>query len=94
MLNYRLSDTAEDDLVRIYHWGFQRYGQAKADQYFAAFFDHFELLAAQPLSHPVTEIREGYRRSVCGSDNVYYRLRNGIVEIMAIIGSQDADRWI
>ncbi len=60
MRNYKLSDTAENDLVRIYHWGFERYGQAQADLYFAAFFDHFELLAEKPLSHPVADIREGY----------------------------------
>jgi len=94
MPNYKLSVTAETDLVRIYHWGFKRYGQGQADQYFAAFFDHFEQLAEQPLSHPVTGIREGYRRSVCGSDSVYYRIRNSVVEIMAIIGKQDADQWL
>jgi len=49
MPNYKLSVTAETNLVRIYHWGFKRYG-------------HFEQLAEQPLSHPVTDIREGYRR--------------------------------
>ena len=94
MPSYKLSVTAEADLVRIYHWGFQRYGYEQADLYFTAFFDHFEQIAEQPLSHPVTEIREGYRRSVCGSDNVYYRIADGIVEIMAIVGAQDADQWV
>jgi len=94
MQNYKLSETAEADLVRIYHWGFHRYGQTQADQYFTAFFDHFEQLAEQPLSHPVTDIRDGYRRSVCGSDSVYYRITDGIVEIMAIVGAQDADQWL
>lgn len=94
MSNYKLSDTAELDLIRIYHWGFNRYGQPQADKYFAAFFDHFEQLAEQPLSHPVTDVREGYRRSVCGADSVYYRVSNGIVEVMAIIGAQDAEQWL
>jgi len=58
MPNYKLSEIAEADLVRIYRWGLQRYGQAQADRYFAAFFDHFDQLAEQPLSHPVAEIRE------------------------------------
>lgn len=94
MPSYKLSTTAENDLIRIYHWGFKRYGQAQADRYFAAFFDHFDQLAEQPLSYPVSDIRDGYRRSVCGSDNVYYRVRNGVVEIMAIIGAHDADQWL
>jgi len=29
MPNYKLSEIAEADLVRIYRWGLQRYGQAK-----------------------------------------------------------------
>ena len=70
------------------------YGQTQADQYFSAFFDHFEQLAEQPLSHPITEIRKGYRRSVCGSDSVYYRITDGVVEIMAIVGAQDADQLL
>ncbi len=94
MPNYKLSEIAEADLVRIYRWGFQRYGQTQADQYFSAFFDHFEQLAEQPLSHPITEIRKGYRRSVCGSDSVYYRITDGVVEIMAIVGAQDADQLL
>ena len=94
MPSYKLSETAEADLVRIYQWGFQRYGEAQADQYLTAFFDHFEQLAEHPLSYPVTEIRDGYRRSVCGSDSVFYRIRDGIVEIMAIVGAQDADQWL
>jgi len=71
MPSYKLSETAEADLVRIYQWGFQRYGKAQADRYFGAFFDHFEQLAEQPPSYQATEIRDGYRRSVCGSDSVY-----------------------
>ena len=94
MPNYKLSDAAEADLVRIYRWGFEQYGQTQAEQYFSAFFDHFEQLAEHPLAHPATDIREGYRRSVCGSDSVYYRIKNGTVEIMAIIGAQDVDKWL
>jgi len=32
-----------------------------------------------------------FRRCVCGSDSIYYRLNNDIVEIMAIIGRQDVN---
>jgi len=33
--------------------------------------------------------KKGYRRCVCGVDSIYYRIENGTVEIMAIIGRQD-----
>ena len=35
--------------------------------------------------------RTGYRRSVSGVDSIYYRIGNDVVEIMAILGSQDTD---
>ena len=94
MGSYRLTDEAEADLIRIHQWGVRRHGEEQADRYFAAFFDHFKKLAEQPLLYSVTNIREGYRRSVCGSDSVYYQIQDGNVEVMAIIRSQDADQWL
>ena len=92
MASYRLSPDAEADLGRIWLYGLERWGAEAADRYHAAFFRHFEQLAAQPLLYPaVDDIREGYRRSVCGRDSVYYRIGSGTVEIMAIIGRQDLD---
>jgi toxin ParE1/3/4 len=53
-------------------------------------FDRFEQLAQQPyLYQPVDYIRKGYRRSVCGVDNIYYRIEDNTVEIMNILGNQD-----
>lgn len=31
---------------------------------------------------------------MCGSESVYYRIYEGGVEIMAIIGRQDAEQWL
>lgn len=94
MGSYKLTDEAEADLIRIHQWGVRHHGEEQADRYFAAFFEHFEELAEQPLLYSVTDIREGYRRSVCGSDSVYYRINDGRVEVMAIIGRQDAEQWL
>ena len=95
MAIYRISEDAKADLRRIYRRGIREYGEALADQYYDAFFDRFEELAEQPyLYQTVDEIREGYRRSVCGVDSIYYRVEGGTVEIMAILGQQDVDEWI
>ena len=94
MGNYKLSNEAETDLIRIHQWGFRYHGEEQADRYFAAFFDHFEQLAEQPLLYAVSDIREGYRRSMCGKDSVFYRIEGETIEIMAIIGQQDADEWL
>jgi len=85
MVNYKLSNEAKDDLIRIHH-----YGEAQADKYFDAFFDYFELIAQRPFSfESVDYIKAGYRRCVCGSDSIYYKVNENIVEIIAIIGRQD-----
>ncbi len=51
---------------------------------------HFSELAEAPLLYPaVDHIRQGYRRSVCGSHSVYYRVHAEYVEIMRVIGQED-----
>jgi toxin ParE1/3/4 len=93
--SYRISKAAKADLERIYRHGVREYGEAQADRYFDAFFERFDQLAARPYAYPaVNDIRLGYRRSMCGVDGVYYRVVDGIVEIMCILGRQDVDGWL
>ena len=90
MAEYRLSNTAKEDLIRIHHFGVEKFGINQADKYFESFFDCFEIIAQRPLSfESVDYIKEGYRRCPCGSDTIYYRVNGNIVEIMAIVGMQD-----
>ena len=92
MGKYRLSNTAKDDLIRIHHYGIRKFGVRQADKYFNDFFMSFDRIANQPYSfESVNYIKEGYRRCVSGSDSIYYRIENEVVEIMTIIGRQDLD---
>ncbi len=89
---YRLTEAARQDLTRIYWHGFYTYGEAQADFYYAALIHRFDDIAAFPLKYPgVDHIRQGYRRSVCGVDHIYYRINAGMVDIMRILGRQDPD---
>ncbi len=90
MAEYRLSNTAKEDLIRIHHFGVEKFGINQADKYFHSFFEYFDIIAQSPFSfESVDYIKEGYRRCPCGSDTIYYRVNENIVEIMAIIGKQD-----
>ncbi len=92
MANYRLSEEAKEDLIRIHQYGVERFGVKQADKYFDAFFDNFELISKNPfLFEPVDYLRKDYRRCPCGSDSIYFRLNADVVEIMAIIGRQDVE---
>jgi len=90
MANYKLNEEAKHDLRRIYLRGFEEFGEAQADDYYHAFFRRFDQISEQPYLYPAVEhIKDGYRRSVCGSDSIYYRIVDGTVEVMRIIGRQD-----
>tara|TARA_R110001592_G_scaffold163037_2_gene396747 strand:+ start:2314 stop:2580 length:267 start_codon:yes stop_codon:yes gene_type:complete len=83
MANYKISNLAKEDLIRIYKYGVEKFGMIQADKY-------FDIIAENPFYfESVDYIKTGYRRCVSGSDSIYYKVNNNIVEIMAIIGKQD-----
>ena len=90
MTKYRLSNDAKDDLIRIHRYGAKKFGTQQADKYFETFFEYFDIIAKRPYSFESVEyIKKGYRRCVCGSDSIYYKVNNDTVDIMAIVGKQD-----
>ncbi len=90
MAKYRLSNEAKEDLIRIHQYGTKRFGMDQADKYFESFFEYFDIIAERPYSFESVEfIKKGYRRCVCGSDSIFYRINDDLVEIMAIVGRQD-----
>ncbi|QLE01833.1 type II toxin-antitoxin system RelE/ParE family toxin [Galbibacter sp. BG1] len=90
MGNYRISNEAKADLIRIHQFGVEKFGMKQADKYFNSFFDHFNKIAERPFSfESVDYIKKGYRRCVCGIDSIYFKINKGQIEIMAIIGRQD-----
>lgn len=87
---YRLSEAATKDLARIYWYGYREYGEQQAEDYYHLLIKRFEEIASTPLLYPsVAYIKDGYRRSVCGAESIYYRIsHDDAVEIMRIIGRQ------
>ena len=81
-------------MIRIHHYGVEKFGITQADKYFDPFFEYFDIIAKRPFSfESVDYIKKGYRQwCVCGVDSIYYIIENGKVEIMAIIGRQDLNR--
>ncbi len=90
MTKYKLSNEAKDDLIRIHRYGAKKFGMQQADKYFETFFEYFDIIAKRPYSFESVEyIKKGYRRCVCGSDSIYYKINNDTIDIMAIVGKQD-----
>lgn len=89
-MRYRLSEDAKMDLARIYWRGVEEFGERQAEDYYEALFQRFDDIAETPYKYQsVDHIREGYRRSVCGVDSIYYRINREVVEIMRVLGRQD-----
>ncbi|QSA99434.1 type II toxin-antitoxin system RelE/ParE family toxin [Methylomonas sp. EFPC1] len=95
MGSYKLSKKARADLKRIWLYGVKTHGNQRADKYHQGMLDRFAHIAEQPyLYQAVDSIRAGYRRSVYGTDSIYYRINGSVVEIMTILGHQDTEDWL
>lgn len=95
MAEYRLSNEAKNDLIRIHQFGVKKFGEIQADNYFNTFFEYFDMIAERPFSYEsVDYIKVGYRRCVCGADSIYFKVNDKVVEIMAIIGRQDINEML
>ena len=92
MAEFRISNTAKEDLIRIHHYGVEKFGTTQADKYFESFFEYFEIIAQRPFSfESVDFIKNRYRRCVCGSDSIFFKVNENFVDIITIIGRQDLD---
>jgi toxin ParE1/3/4 len=90
MPKYKLSESAKEDLIRIFYYGLNKFGEKQAEKYYFHFFEKFDEISKNPYLYPsVNEIRPGYRKCVCGVDTIYFRINEEYVEIMAIIGKQE-----
>ena len=92
MASYKLSNVAKEDLIRIHQYGVYKFGMSQADKYFESFFDYSNNIAERPFSYESVEyIKPGYRRCICGSDSIYFKINDNTTEIMAIVGRQDLE---
>jgi len=91
MADYILSESAKADLKSIYRFGVERFGEQQAERYFDGLIASFSEIAKNPRQfQQVPEVGVGYHRCVYISESIYYRMKKDRIEIMAIIGRQDA----
>ncbi len=90
MANYRLSESADDDLARLYTYGVLNFGIEQTERYTKGLIEHFQQLANAPLLYQaVDDIRQGYRRSVYHAHSVYYRVDGHEIEIVRVLGREN-----
>jgi len=96
MANYLLSGKADEDLISIYLFTLEEFGETQADAYLYALEERFEILAENPaLGRGIAHIREGYRRYEHVSHSIFYRATDGGVLIMRVLhSSMDTDQHL
>jgi toxin ParE1/3/4 len=83
---FRVSDNADEDLIRIYMEGHQQFGPLQAVKYQLELDHCFSLLADQPrMGRSAERIAPGVRRHEHGSHVILYREQEDGVLILAVV---------
>ncbi len=86
MADYKLARRAEDDLLGIYLYGIERFGEAQAERYHAGLSACFALLASRPrIGRLAPSIAPGIRRHEHGSHVVLYEEVEDDIVILALV---------
>lgn len=92
MARYRLSRKADQDFEAIFEFGIDRFGLEQALHYQNGLKERFEQIARQPeLYQAMDHIRPGYRRSVYEAHSIFYKVADGEMLIMRILGRENID---
>jgi toxin ParE1/3/4 len=94
MADYVLSDLADQDLLEIYLFSYERFGEAKADAYLTALHERFLALAESPrMGRKIDAIRQGYFRYEYVRHTIFYTIREqgGIFVVRVLHQRQDAE---
>ena len=92
MLEVRKSARAERDLIDIWGYGFERWGDTGADRYAHRIEDALRRLQLQPgLGVDSRDVLPGLRRWRVGSHHIYYKVHADHLYVVRVLGArQDA----
>lgn len=83
---YKLTPEAENDLIEIYVFGFQNFGETQAEKYFSDFEDCFQLISKTPLiCRERTEFSPPVRIHHHGRHLVIYLIQDDQILIVRIL---------
>ena len=93
MAKYLLSPSAGQDIVGISEYTLDTWGREQAGRYLSQIEERYEWLAKNPeAGKSRNEVKEGYRSFPEGRHVIFYRVREGMVEIIGVIHqSEDAE---
>ncbi|MEN8169028.1 MAG: type II toxin-antitoxin system RelE/ParE family toxin [Pseudomonadota bacterium] len=82
---YRIRALAQADLESIWLYTYDEWGVIQADLYLNALLHRFDWFAENPtLGKPRDDVKQGYYCFPEGMHLVFYKLKNGQIEIIGI----------
>ena len=90
MYKFIISFEAEEDIIRIFEYEFNKFGINQAEVYYEKLYKCFDKIASNPFMFPeVVKYNIVVRYYVCGVHTIYYKITAAQVEIITIIGRQN-----
>jgi toxin ParE1/3/4 len=95
-MRYTIRERAQADLIEIWRYTARRWSVDQADVYYRDVMSSVEKVADEPtLGRACDEIRAGYYRHSIGSHVIFYRVMDGVVDIVRILhGRRDFRRHL
>lgn len=91
MKAYRLSSLARLDLIEVWGYSRDRWGDVRAEAYLRGIQSMVEMIAARPdVGWADEAIGEGYRRRAIGSHVIFYRMDENVEIVRVLHQSMDA----
>lgn len=84
---YKISLRAGQDLRKIWKYTFKKWSEEHADRYYNLIIQEIEFLAKNPENgKPISNIREGYRKSKVKSHFIFYRINSvNKIEVIRVL---------
>jgi toxin ParE1/3/4 len=77
MSNYILSGEADADLVEIYQFSYDNFGESRADAYLLGLEEKFNIIATnKDAGRSISHIRQGYFRYDYTRHSIFYKYEN------------------
>jgi len=89
MLNIHKQVLAEKDLIDIWLYSFENWGEAQADKYHDGLTEAFSTIAQNPsIGTNCDDVRQGYRKYGSHRHLIFYRVRDDTIHIIRVLGEE------
>ncbi len=88
MLRLHIQSLAEQDIIDIWLYSFENWGEQQADRYHDKLTAAFKLIAANPeIGVSCDEVRQGYRKFPANRHMIVYRIDDATIHIIRVLGA-------